>query len=525
MAFDFEQLINDPQFAFGLQLMGAKHEPNPYGAAMEAMRKMRLAQSQTDFQQAEMEQAKAHGLLYAQQVKQAQQKLENQSDFLKRFRAAQEGTPMDTTQAATTTPSVASTGLPSRTSSAFSDPWKQATLMTESGGNPNALSRTGAMGLMQIQPATAAAPGFGVTPLKDRSTQENLRFGSDYLDAMQSKYDGNKTLASIAYNMGPEATDKWLAAGGNFDKLPAETKNYIASIHTRMAVLNRGGEAAPPQAAPSPKQRGMSPQQLMNFGVEAGLAELPGSQALTEAAKFGRPVHMPEGGQIQGPGGELVPNPIGLAKQAELDLAKRGMAVTEKTAGQATTEHELKVVEQKQKANASFAADTLAFRNNTQNFDTTIETAKELLHHKGLPMIAGVKGALGGGHLIGAGKDAAVVEDYLMNKLFVDVIKEMKSLSPNGSTGVGQMAVQEGAKLQGAKYNYDRAQSLGQKQDALKNLITQIEESKNHFADAYKGAHGARTDQYLKPIDKVGIERGTGRKVILYKDGTHGYGD
>jgi soluble lytic murein transglycosylase-like protein len=105
-------------------------------------------------------------------------------------------------------------------------------IMTESSNNPNAVNeRTGAKGLMQIMDKTAEDPGFGVKPLKDPfDPVENVRFGTEYLNAMMKKYDNNIVNSLAAYNMGPGKTDKWLDAGGKFDELPKETQNYINKI-------------------------------------------------------------------------------------------------------------------------------------------------------------------------------------------------------------------------------------------------------------------------------------------------------
>lgn len=110
-----------------------------------------------------------------------------------------------------------------------------AIIGTESGGNPNAVSPKGARGVMQVMPGTNAAPGFGVTPARDGSEQERSRVGVDYLTAMNDKYK-DPVLGAIAYNMGPDRTDKWLASGGNVGMLPAETKAYVSSVMTRQAV-------------------------------------------------------------------------------------------------------------------------------------------------------------------------------------------------------------------------------------------------------------------------------------------------
>ena len=118
-----------------------------------------------------------------------------------------------------------------------------AVISTESGGNPNAVSPKGAQGTMQVMPKTAAKPGLGVTPAKNNSPLELERLGKEYLLELNNKY-GDKTIAAIAYNMGLRKTDKWLESGGDFSKLPSETKNYVASVMTKSAVNARN---QPPQ--------------------------------------------------------------------------------------------------------------------------------------------------------------------------------------------------------------------------------------------------------------------------------------
>lgn len=116
---------------------------------------------------------------------------------------------------------------------------------TESGNNASAVSPKGATGLMQLMPATAANPGFGVAPAKDNSPEENQRVGDQYFQALEKKY-GNAAHALVAYNWGPGNTDKWLKAGGDPSKIPAETQGEIAKVALRMA----GGGSAAPTGAP-----------------------------------------------------------------------------------------------------------------------------------------------------------------------------------------------------------------------------------------------------------------------------------
>lgn len=87
----------------------------------------------------------------------------------------------------------------------------------ESGFRNSATSPVGAVGLMQLMPATAAWMEPGVTRKELRDSETNLRVGFKYLRYLIEKYDGNERLALLAYNRGPGTVDRALKRGRNPD--------------------------------------------------------------------------------------------------------------------------------------------------------------------------------------------------------------------------------------------------------------------------------------------------------------------
>lgn len=94
-------------------------------------------------------------------------------------------------------------------------------IRAESGGNIHAVSRTGARGLMQLMPATAAQLGVA----DSFHPEQNINGGTAYLDALLTRYHDNISLALAAYNAGPAAVDK-------YHGIPPyrETRAYVSRV-------------------------------------------------------------------------------------------------------------------------------------------------------------------------------------------------------------------------------------------------------------------------------------------------------
>jgi soluble lytic murein transglycosylase-like protein len=97
----------------------------------------------------------------------------------------------------------------------------KAIIANESGFDANATSKTGAQGLMQLEPGTAAE--LGVTDAYDPA--QNISGGTRYIRGLLDRFHGDLRLAIAAYNAGPGAVVK-------YNGVPpyAETQQYVENV-------------------------------------------------------------------------------------------------------------------------------------------------------------------------------------------------------------------------------------------------------------------------------------------------------
>ena len=114
-------------------------------------------------------------------------------------------------------------------------------LRRESAYRPDARSPSGALGLMQLMPATAQRVakrlGTRVSNGDLLRPDVSIRFGSKYFREMLDRFSDHQVLAAAAYNAGPHRVKKWLPASGSLpadvwvETLPfKETRGYVQAV-------------------------------------------------------------------------------------------------------------------------------------------------------------------------------------------------------------------------------------------------------------------------------------------------------
>lgn len=159
----------------------------------------------------------------------------------------------------------------------------------ESAGDPNAVSPKGAIGSMQVMPATLRQPGFGLTPLAEEfwDDPEMLRdFGDSYLGKMLERYEGNEEYAAVAYNAGPGVADKYREGVLAREDLPEETQGYLAKLG-----LVSGAQAATVEDELDPSDIGAAAQEVLAEEIEYSSEDI---SAAMQDLNIGQPEYTEE---------------------------------------------------------------------------------------------------------------------------------------------------------------------------------------------------------------------------------------
>jgi len=121
-----------------------------------------------------------------------------------------------------------------------------AVAQQESGGNQNAVSSAGAIGIFQLMPATATE--LGVDPT---DAMQNIQGGIAYLSQLLTEFGGNVTEVLGAYNWGPAAVTNAIASysGQWLNHAPSETQNYVAAIIGKLGIATITATNAVSEAA------------------------------------------------------------------------------------------------------------------------------------------------------------------------------------------------------------------------------------------------------------------------------------
>jgi len=195
------------------------------------------------------------------------------------------------------------------------DPKRIQSLITaESNGNPDATSKVGATGLMQLMPGTAR--DMGVTNIRD--PQQNIMGGTKYWAQLDQKYH-DPMLDAAGYNYGPGNLDRAIAKAHSTNYqdiapfLPKETQNYVPKVVGDLTGQNMASNQGQPMAvapasipAPVSDDKSQIRQLMAAMGIDPQLQKRQARGQIIDAALTGLGAAI--GGLNRRNGGEIQQN-------------------------------------------------------------------------------------------------------------------------------------------------------------------------------------------------------------------------
>lgn len=310
----------------------------------------------------------------------------------------------------------------------------RAMMRQESGGNPTAVSKAGASGLMQLMPATAKE--LGVSNIFD--PQQNIAGGAKYVRQLIDKY-GNVDHAVQAYNVGPGRFDKFLA--GEIKALPQETVQYGDKVSANFVNLKKG---IMPQENAANVDAWLGQSKGPTGGVQSADAWLGAAPAQAQpVAAQAAPQQAPQGAPsfITDANGYQIPNPALPRKEAGSFTMGVGDTVRGAVQGLA---HGIGYIADKVAPNSQLAQD---FRAGVPQVDAQIRQQEQALQAQ---RAATGNTGFDWARLAGGALGSAVVPNPIASALAQPVVVEgdnfAKEKAIQGATGV---ALQGAGKLIG----------------------------------------------------------------------------
>lgn len=533
--FDFNALLENPQFAFGLSLLGGAHPKNaPLLQALQMTQMMQKNKREQEREKDAAEVRKQQGELYKAQIAEMARKgqLESkqqqaQQKWMQEMQQMIGGGMQPPGQAQPTPPAIdgqpalqippAAPAMPPQAPGAvvsaleaapppdrlawIKPEWKERWTQVESGGNqfdPKTglplTSPKGAVGKRQVMPATGPeAAKLAGEPWDARrlafDEAYNERLGDAYLNKQYETFKGNPAQAFAAYNAGPGAVQKALATAEQakhpdlwLSLLPKETRDYVATILGPQEPQVNEEEKA--KALPSPSPLGYRNAALpiaMKAATGAAMG-FKGAQAFVDVAKMMEPKNVPAGSYQQDASGKMtfMPDP---SKKEELKIKREQLEMDKIKKGIDTGKITAEMAQDKGKA-------FQAIENVDASMQRLHDTAAQLKNHPGLNRITGITGGLINPRLLGKNaRNAAAILETLKAQAFTNATLALRQASPTGA-GVGSQSDAEGNKLTDSFARLNQAQGLKEFQAALEDLMNYAQGAKTRMRKAYEVGFG-----------------------------------